>query len=127
MGGGGSLRLSGQFQVIHKTFSVCRSLLPGNTWTSFNATLVLMRTPGSDLHTKISSTEVSLSPLPSPPPAFLLRQLSVSNFQKGGAEKNECLGGLIKDLKSSCHRYLPTGFTMFLVFTFVTERHSRKQ
>ena len=40
-------------------------------------------------------------------------QLSVPSFEKGGSEKNDCLGGL----KSFCHaEYLPVaGLAMFLV------------
>ena len=38
-------------------------------------------------------------------------QLSVPYFEKGGSEKNKCLGGL----KEFCHGYLPGGLTMFLV------------
>ena len=37
------------------------------------------------------------------PPHLLVGQPSVSNFEKGGSEKNKCLRGV---LKSPCHRYL---------------------
>ena len=49
------------------------------------------------------------------PPFLSGEQLSVPDFEKGGSEKNESIEGLWLGLKSSCHKYLPGGLTMFLV------------
>ena len=49
------------------------------------------------------------------PPFLLGGQLSVPDFEKGDQKKNESVEGLGLVLKSSCHRYLPGGLTMFLV------------
>ena len=60
-----------------------------------------------DLKKYNGQTPHSISP---PPLSGGVGQLSVSNFEKGGIKKNECLGGL----NSSCHGYLPGGLLCFL-------------
>ena len=42
-------------------------------------------------------------------------QVSVPDFEKGGSEKKRERRGVVVGLKSSCHKYLPGGITMFLV------------